>query len=73
MFKNSAQPENQGMETKTEQLLRQASAICCRVTGRNEASDELIAEVFRHLQLETGLFDAYEDGDEHPPPGSCLH
>ena len=47
--------ETDDMETKTEELLREAQAICRRVTDREDVSDDLLCAVYRGLELEQDL------------------
>jgi len=53
--------------TQTERLLREAAAICRRETGRETVSDDLLAAVFRRLELEADRLDEdigdWPDGD----------
>lgn len=48
--------------TKTEELLREAQAICQRVTNREDVSDDLLCAVYRSLELEQDL-DAEDAAD----------
>ncbi|MBV2180915.1 MAG: hypothetical protein KUL86_06720 [Castellaniella sp.] len=54
--------------TRTERLLREAQAICRRVTGRDEPSDDLLYAVFRRLDVEDEL--ATDDPGEWPNSAS---
>lgn len=55
-------PVDTGEMTKTEELLREARAICRRITGREDVSDDLLCAVYRSLELETDL-DAEDAAD----------
>lgn len=48
--------------TKTEELLREAQAICRRITDRENVSDDLLCAVYRSLELEQDL-DAEDAAD----------
>lgn len=48
------QTDTAGM-TRTESLLREAQAICQRVTDRENVSDDLLCAVYRSLELEQDL------------------
>lgn len=55
-------PADTGGMTRTEELLREAQAICQRITNREDVSDDLLCAVYRSLELEQDL-DAEDAAD----------
>lgn len=75
MDQNHCAPDNPGMKTDTERLLRQAHLLASQVTGRPTVSDKLLVAVFCRLCYEHDgdVSSLPDDIDEEPAPGSALH